>query len=101
MVEGGAPPVKTAKQLEKEAKKAAEKAAKLEKLAAKQAKKNEAPVKDQSEKKDKKPKKEEKTSAVYTSLTKPGEKKDTKVFPLTSMNIITKSILLYISVPSP
>jgi len=32
-----APPQKTAKQLEKEAKKAAEKAAKLEKLAAKQA----------------------------------------------------------------
>ena len=36
MVEGAAPPVKTAKQLEKEAKKAAEKAAKLEKLASKQ-----------------------------------------------------------------
>jgi len=71
--------VKTAKQLEKEAKKAAEKAAKLEKLAAKQAKQKEAAPKD-VEKKDKKPKKEEKkiTSAVYTSITKPGEKKDTQ-----------------------
>ena len=80
MVEGGAPPVKTAKQLEKEAKKAAEKAAKLEKLAAKQAKQKEAAPKD-VEKKDKKPKKEETkiASAVYTSITKPGEKKDTQV----------------------
>ena len=72
---------KTAKQLEKEAQKAAEKAAKLEKLAAKKAK--EAAAKQNPEKKEekesKKPKKEkeDKEAVLYTSKTKPGEKKDT------------------------
>ena len=72
---------KTAKQLEKEAQKAAEKAAKLEKLAAKKAK--EAAAKQNPEKKEekesKKPKKEkeDKGTVLYTSKTKPGEKKDT------------------------
>ena len=72
---------KTAKQLEKEAQKAAEKAAKLEKLAAKTAK--QAAAKQNPEKKEekesKKPKKEkdEKEAVLYTSKTKPGEKKDT------------------------
>ena len=80
MSEGGAgpPPVKTAKQLEKEAKKAEEKAAKMEKFKAKQQAKV---VEEKVEKKEKKekPKKEEKIAAVYSSNTKIGEKKDTKV----------------------
>jgi len=79
MPEGGAgpPPVKTAKQLEKEAKKAEEKAAKMEKFKAKQQAKV---VEEKVEKKEKKekPKKEEKIAAVYSSNTKIGEKKDTK-----------------------
>jgi len=72
-----APPQKTAKQLEKEAKKAAEKAAKLEKLAAKQAaQKSKAAVTDKSEKKEK-VKKEPLEVAKYTKNTPPGSKKDT------------------------
>merc|ERR1719423_270363 len=79
MAEGdeGKAPVKSAKQLEKEAKKAAEKAAKLEKFKAKQELKAKNVTEEKSEKKEK-PKKEEKVSAVYKSKTKPGEKKDTK-----------------------
>ena len=76
-----APPQKTAKQLEKEAKKAAEKAAKLEKLAAKQAKQAEQKNKADDDKKEKKVKKDPaagvKESAKYDRDTKPGDKKDT------------------------
>ena len=77
-----APPQKTAKQLEKEAKKAAEKAAKLEKLAAKQAKQAEQQKnKADDDKKEKKVKKDPaagvKESAKYDRDTKPGDKKDT------------------------
>eukprot|EP00088_Acartia_fossae_P071292 TRINITY_DN975_c0_g1_i12.p1 TRINITY_DN975_c0_g1~~TRINITY_DN975_c0_g1_i12.p1 ORF type:complete len:1148 (-),score=390.12 TRINITY_DN975_c0_g1_i12:331-3774(-) len=80
---GAAPPVKTAKQLEKEAKKAAEKAAKLEKFKAKQQQQQEkaAKAKDGEEAKPakkEKVKKEEKVAAEYKSDTKPGQKKDTK-----------------------
>ena len=72
-----APPQKTAKQLEKEAKKAAEKAAKLEKLAAKQAaQKSKAAVYEKTEKKEK-VKKEPLEVAKYTKNTPPGTKKDT------------------------
>ncbi len=80
MAEGAdaVPPVKSAKQLEKEAKKAAEKAAKLEKFKAKAEQKTKEAKVEKTEKKEK-PKKEEKVSAEYTSKTKPGEKKDTKV----------------------
>jgi len=80
MPEGEAP-VKTAKQLEKEAKKAAEKAAKLEKFKAKQQDKE---AKAKSKDGEAKPaakekiKKEVKVAAEYTSNTKHGEKKDTK-----------------------
>ena len=81
---GAAPPVKTAKQLEKEAKKAAEKAAKLEKFKAKQQQQQEkaAKAKDGEEAKPakkEKVRKEEKVAAEYKSDTKPGQKKDTKV----------------------
>ena len=77
-----APPPKTAKQIEKEAKKAAEKAAKLEKLAAKQAKQAEQKSKAaDDDKKEKKPKKDPavavKEGAKYEKDTKPGDKKDT------------------------
>jgi len=75
-----APPQKTAKQLEKEAKKAAEKAAKLEKLAAKQAaQKTKAAASAGSEKSEKKEKvkKEVLEVAKYTKNTPPGSKKDT------------------------
>ncbi|XP_014261778.1 valine--tRNA ligase [Cimex lectularius] len=65
------PPVKTAKQLEKEAKKLA----KLEKF--KQKKEKQTDQKDKTEKKDKKePKKEAKPTVEYKCTTKPGEKKD-------------------------
>jgi len=74
-----APPQKTAKQLEKEAKKAAEKAAKLEKLAAKQAAAAAKVKSAGSEKPEKKEKvkKEVVEAAKYTKVTKPGDKKDT------------------------
>ena len=71
---------KTAKQLEKEAQKAAEKAAKLEKLAAKKAKeaaKQNTEKKEEKESKKPKKEKEDKSAVLYTSKTKPGEKKDT------------------------
>ena len=74
-----APPQKTAKQLEKEAKKAAEKAAKLEKLAAKQAAAAAKVKSAGSEKPEKKEKvkREVVEAAKYTKVTKPGDKKDT------------------------
>ena len=74
-------PVKSAKQLEKEAKKAGEKAAKLEKLAAKQAAaQSKAASEDgaaKTDKKEKKVKKEPLVAAQYTKSTPPGTKKDT------------------------
>jgi len=79
MPEGADPavPVKSAKQLEKEAKKAAEKAAKLEKFKAKQNEKAKMNKDDKADKKEK-PKKGERVDAVYTSNTKPGHRKDTE-----------------------
>lgn len=67
-------PVKTAKQLEKEAKKAAEKAAKLAKLQQKLEKKATVPV--STKEKVEKKQKEAKEVPVYTSTTVEGEKKD-------------------------
>lgn len=64
------PPVKTAKQLEKEAKKLA----KLEKFKQKQDQKQNAPKEEKKEKKE--PVKKEKEVAVYDQDTKPGEKKN-------------------------
>ncbi|GLV42742.1 Valyl-tRNA synthetase [Carabus blaptoides fortunei] len=69
---GDAPPQKTAKQLEKEAKKQA----KLDKLKQKLEKQTAQPKKENVEKKEKRKEKEPKESAVYTSDTKPGDKKD-------------------------
>lgn len=101
MVEGQ----KTAKQLEKEKKKAEEKAAKLEKLRLKQEKQKELEAKAKSKVKppvEEKAAKVEKKSAIkYTGNTKPGEKKDVSGKFQIIVGVTKKNHAIYFQVLCP